>query len=187
MINWLNTNSELIQGLGSIAAVLVSIIVSYITCRQNNKQLAKTQEELSQSKYQIERESAKKVSAWYAKGADKKNENREGMIISNLSDTPIYGVALELSIGGATKSIALLPPGMWFFEKGGETHLNTDKWKEPVQLVKDHDSSTGYCFWEANGAKVPVKTVLDFSKSDVTLRFRDNNGRDWVNENGKLR
>ena len=187
VINWLNTNSEWIQGLGSIAAVLVSIIVSYITCRQNNKQLAKTQEELSQSKYQIERESAKKVSAWYAKGADKKNENREGMIISNLSDTPIYGVALELSIGGATKSIALLPPGMWFFEKGGETHLNTDKWKEPVQLVKDHDSSTGYCFWEANGTKVPVKTVLDFSKSDVTLRFRDNNGRDWVNENGKLR
>lgn len=188
VINWLNTNSEWIQGLGSILAVLVSIIVSYITCLQNNKQLAKAEEELVQSKYQNERESAKKVSAWYAGGADKKNANREGIIISNLSETPIYNVFLALSSGGETKSIALLPPGMWFFEKREEeTHLGTDKWKDPVQLVKDLESSTGYCFWEADGAKIPVKTIVKFSESDVTLSFRDNNGRNWKNENGDLK
>lgn len=188
IFDWLNNYADLIQGFAAIVALFISIGSSFIACRQNNRQLAKAQEELNQSKYQTERESAKKVSAWYAGGADKKNANREGMIISNLSETPIYNVSLEKSMGGPMKRVALLPPGMWFFEKGKEeTHLGTDKWKDPVQLVKDLESSTGYCFWEANGAKIPVKTILKFSESDVTLSFRDNNGRDWVNENGKLR
>ena len=191
VINWLNNLNNyaaLIEGIASILALFVSIGSSSIAWCQNKKQLVKAQEELNQSKYQIERESAKKVSAWYAGGADKKNANREGMIISNLSETPIYDVSLEKSMGGPMKRVALLPPGMWFFEKGKEeTHLGTDKWKDPVQLVKDLESSTGYCFWEVNGAKIPVKTILKFSESDVTLCFRDNNGRDWVNENGKLR
>lgn len=188
MFNWLNNYADLIQGFAAIVALFISIGSSSIAWYQNKKQLAKAQEELNQSKYQIERESAKNVSAWYAGGADKKNANREGMIISNLSETPIYNVSLEKSMGGPMKRVALLPPGMWFFEKRKEeTHLGSDKWKDPVQLVKDLESSTGYCFWEANGAKIPVKTILKFSESDVTLCFRDNNGRDWVNENGELR
>lgn len=188
MFNWLNNYADLIQGFAAIVALFISIGSSSIAWYQNKKQLAKAQEELNQSKYQIERESAKNVSAWYAGGADKKNANREGIIISNLSETPIYNVSLEKSMGGPTKRVALLPPGMWFVERRKEeTHLGSDKWKDPVQLVKDLESSTGYYFWEANGAKIPVKTILKFSESDVTLCFRDNNGRDWVNENGKLR
>lgn len=185
-MGWLSTYSEVIQGIGSIVAVVVSLVFSVITCCQNNKQLAKAQEELQQSKFQTEREAAKKVSAWYAGGADQKNKNLKGMILSNSSDTPIYNVCFQKTRGGAMKSIALLPPGMWFFEENDKSYLMTDKWNDPVQLTQELNSPSRYCFWEMDGTKIPIKTVLEFSESDVTLYFRDNNGRNWENRNGKL-
>lgn len=183
----LNYYSDIFQGLGSILAVAISLTFSVITMHQSRSQLRASDEELQLNKRQQERESARQISAWYAKDIKQADPGLECLVVSNNSYAPIYNIEIVQSGGGAPKNLQILPPGLWFFRKNHASKLYTQKWGNPVQLVSDSASPSGYACQMAPNEHSLLQFSSDSTNSEITIRFRDNNNKIWENCNGELK
>lgn len=172
------TYADAIQGIGSLIAVVISVIFGFITALQAGEQL-------KENKQQSEREYARRVSAWRLKGKGNTANQVHGVVISNKSESPIYDVTFHKDEGKAFGEVSILPPGIWFFNCNDNAMSMINKWDKPVPVSFNEYGLYGYTI-KYNDSEISLEPNLTAGECEVTINFCDNNGIAWENSKGKL-